>query len=137
MDPFIEVCLSKDRLLRGRVRLMGNVLGEVIKSQSGPDVLRRIEYLRKGFIRLRERFDKAELEQLKGYIERLSAEEIRPVIRAYTTYFQLVNIAEENFYIASVDVMPHLESDFGKGLLIIAFDNCMKLRSTPRLCKTC
>ena len=44
MDPFIDVCLAKDQQLRSRVRLMGNVLGEVIKAQSGKDVLRRIEY---------------------------------------------------------------------------------------------
>lgn len=122
MDPFIEVCLSKDRLLRSRVRLMGNVLGEVIKSQSGPDVLRRIEYLRKGFIRLRERFDKAELEQLKGYIERLSAEEIRPVIRAYTTYFQLVNIAEENF----LHRQRRRYAASGKRLWEGSFDHCIR-----------
>ena len=97
MDPFIDVCLAKDQQLRSRVRLMGNVLGEVIKAQSGKDVLRRIEYLRKGFIRLREQYDTAGLNQLKGYIQQLSADELRPVIRAFTTYFQLVNIAEESF----------------------------------------
>ena len=122
MDPFIDVCLAKDQQLRSRVRLMGNVLGEVIKAQSGKDVLRRIEYLRKGFIRLREQYDTVGLEQLKGYIQQLSADELRPVIRAFTTYFQLVNIAEESF----LHRQRRRFAASGKLLWEGSFDHCIR-----------
>lgn len=122
MDPFIDVCLAKDQQLRSRVRLMGNVLGEVIKAQSGKDVLRRIEYLRKGFIRLREQYDTAGLNQLKGYIQQLSADELRPVIRAFTTYFQLVNIAEESF----LHRQRRRFAASGKLLWEGSFDHCIR-----------
>ncbi len=96
-DSFVDACLKRDKSLRSRVRLMGNMLGEVVASQSGEEVLQHIERLRKGFIQLRKDNDPARLARLKKLISRLSPDVLRPVIRAFTTYFQLVNIAEESF----------------------------------------
>ena len=47
-DPFIDACVKHDKSLRGRVKLLGQLLGDVIASQSGDDVLRTVERLRKG-----------------------------------------------------------------------------------------
>ena len=96
-DSFVDACPKRDKNLRSRVKLMGNMLGEVVASQSGDDVLHNIERLRKGFLKLRKDRDPARLERLKKLIDRLSPDVLRPVIRAFATYFQLVNIAEESF----------------------------------------
>ena len=96
-DSFVEACLKRDKSLRSRVRLLGNMLGEVVSSQSGEDVLHNIERLRKGFIKLHKDNDPDRLARLKKLIDRLSPDMLRPVIRAFATYFQLVNIAEESF----------------------------------------
>jgi len=96
-DSFVEACLKRDKSLRSRVRLMGNMLGEVVASQSGEDVLHNIERLRKGFIKLHKDNDPGRLLRLKKLIDRLSPDMLRPIIRAFATYFQLVNIAEESF----------------------------------------
>ena len=96
-DPFIDACLKHDKALRGRVKLLGQLLGEVISRQSGGEMLRTVERLRKGFLQLREEWDPDRLQRLKGMISKLSPDALRPVIRAFSVYFQLVNTAEESF----------------------------------------
>ena len=96
-DPFIDACVKHDKTLRSRVKLLGQLLGDVISSQSGADVLRTVERLRKGFIQLRDKPDPVRLKRLKKLIGTLSPDALRPIIRAFSIYFQLVNTAEESF----------------------------------------
>ena len=96
-DSFVEACIKRDKSLRGRVKLLGRLLGDIIATQSGDDVLHNVERLRKGFIRLRKENDPGRLARLKKMIEKLSPDALRPVIRAFSIYFQLVNVAEESF----------------------------------------
>jgi len=46
---------DNDKALRARVRLFGNLLGEVLKEQTGDHVFDTVETLRRGFIKLRTR----------------------------------------------------------------------------------
>ena len=96
-DPFIDACVKHDKALRARVKLLGQLLGDVIASQSGGEVLRTVERLRRGFIQLRERPDPDRLHRLKNAVRKLSPDALRPVIRAFSIYFQLANAAEESF----------------------------------------
>ncbi len=96
-DPFIKACISEDKILRNRVKLLGGMLGEVIRDHAGEQSLHMVERLRKGFIRLRTEPDPEHLKRLKRLIGRLSPDAISPVLRAFGTYFQLANIAEESF----------------------------------------
>lgn len=96
-DIFVDACSKHDKALRSRVKLMGNLLGDVIAQQSGKDVLRTVERLRKGFLQLRKNPDPERLRRLKKLIGKLSPDAVRPVIRAFSIYFQLVNTAEESF----------------------------------------
>lgn len=96
-DPFVKACVDRDKELRGRVKQLGNLLGQVLKTHAGEDVYRVVERLRKGFIRLRREPDEARFNRLKRLIGGLTPDTLRPVIRAFSIYFQLVNIAEESF----------------------------------------
>jgi phosphoenolpyruvate carboxylase len=96
-DPFIDACVKHDKLLRSRVKLLGQLLGEVISRASGGETLRTIERLRKGFLQYRREPDAERLRRLKTMISKLSPDALRPVIRAFSIYFQLVNTAEESF----------------------------------------
>jgi phosphoenolpyruvate carboxylase len=96
-DLFVDACVKHDKVLRGRVKLLGQLLGDVIAGQSGDDVLRTVERLRKGFIQLRDKPDPERLQRLKNAIHKLSPDALRPVIRAFSIYFQLANTAEESF----------------------------------------
>lgn len=96
-DPFVKACVKHDKQLRSRVRLLADMLGEVISSQAGEETLRTVERLRRGFIQLRHDPDPARLQRLKKLITKLSPDALRPIIRAFSIYFQLANIAEESF----------------------------------------
>ncbi|MEA2078292.1 MAG: phosphoenolpyruvate carboxylase, partial [Pseudomonadota bacterium] len=87
----------RDKELRSRVRLFGNLLGEVLASQAGHDVLAAVETLRKGYIRLRKEDNPALRVRMAKTIDRLKPETLSSVVRAFNIYFSLVNIAEEAF----------------------------------------
>ncbi len=78
--------------MRRDVRLLGDVLGEII-SEDDPSLLDDVELLRRAVIGARsgERAD-AEIVALVGAWSHTRAEE---VARAFTLYFHLVNLAEE------------------------------------------
>ena len=88
---------DKDKALRARVRLFGNLLGEVLREQAGKSVFDTVERLRRGFIRLRKSYDPELYRELMHEIEELDAESLNLVVRAYGLYFNLVNIAEEDY----------------------------------------
>jgi phosphoenolpyruvate carboxylase len=87
----------RDRELRSRVRLFGDLLGEVLQEQTGAGVLNAVETLRKGYIRLRRQENPALRTRLLRLIEGLQPNELTYVIRAFNIYFSLVNIAEDSF----------------------------------------
>jgi len=80
----------RDKELRSRVRLFGNLLGEVLASQAGHDVLTAVETLRKGYIRLRKKDDPALRARLARQIDKLDPETLSHVVRAFNLYFSLV-----------------------------------------------
>ena len=87
----------RDKELRSRVRLFGNLLGEVLASQAGQDVLGAVETLRKGYIRLRKEDNPPLRARLAKKIDQLDPDTLSHVVRAFNLYFSLVNIAEEAF----------------------------------------
>ena len=87
----------RDRELRSRVRLFGDLLGEILQEQAGTGLLYAVETLRKGYIRLRRQENPALRIRLLRLIEGLQPIELAYVIRAFNIYFSLVNIAEESF----------------------------------------
>ena len=95
--PSTDISLPGDKELRSRVRLFGNMLGEVLLEQTGADVLSAVEKLRKGYIRLRMQENAALRARLSRVIDQLSPDHLTDVVRAFNLYFSLVNIAEESF----------------------------------------
>ncbi len=89
--------LPTDAQLRARVKLFGNLLGNVIKTQEDGHVLAAVEALRKGFIRLRKRDDPNLRLQLEKLVGALDVDTLTHVVRAFSTYFSLVNLAEESY----------------------------------------
>ena len=86
-----------DKELRSRVKLLGKLLGNVLLKHEKPEVFHAVEALRTGFIQLRKRNSEPKRQSLIKLIENLQPDTINQVIRAFTIYFNLVNIAEEDF----------------------------------------
>ena len=88
-----------DKPLRDRVKLLGQLLGETLRDREGCHALDAVETLRQGFIELRGRSEPVpEMhERLLRFIAALNPEMLNHVVRAFNAYFNLANIAEENF----------------------------------------
>jgi len=86
-----------DKELRSRVRLFGDLLGDVLREHAGEDIVVAVESLRRGYIRLRSEEHGKLRERLSRTISALDPDKLTDVIRAFNLYFSLVNIAEEAF----------------------------------------
>lgn len=84
-----------DKKLRARVKLLGSLLGNVLQSEAGSRVYVAVETLRKGTIRLHKGDSPRLRQRLDRYIRKLDPETITHVVRAFSIYFSLVNLAEE------------------------------------------
>jgi phosphoenolpyruvate carboxylase len=96
-DPFSDRCIRHDKELRSRVKLLGKMLGDVVRSESGEAVYHTVERLRRGYINLRKKDDPVRRRRVVRLVQKTPADQLTPVIRAFNLYFQLVNIAEEVF----------------------------------------
>ncbi|ADC72611.1 Phosphoenolpyruvate carboxylase [Thioalkalivibrio sp. K90mix] len=90
--------LPKDKELRARVRLFGELLGNVIRKLEGQTVFDAVEKLRRGFVSLRKDEDPQLRQRLMADITHFDAALTERVIRAFSIYFSLVNIAEEDLF---------------------------------------
>lgn len=86
-----------DKSLRARVKLLGNLLGDVLLHQAGPHVLESVEILRKGYISLRNKENPEKRQKLLELIQELDLDTLNHVVRAFGIYFSLVNVAEEAY----------------------------------------
>jgi phosphoenolpyruvate carboxylase len=81
------------RPLRRDVRLLGDLLGTVLVEQSGPNLLAAVERIRLLARGARERGGVAKLDEA---VTELTPALQALVLRGFSTYFQLANIAEQN-----------------------------------------
>jgi phosphoenolpyruvate carboxylase len=81
---------------RRDVRLLTTLLGDVVAESGGPDLLADVERLRKAAIALRASPTDAKRARLVADVARLDHRRAEDVVRAFTAYFQLVNVAEEH-----------------------------------------
>jgi len=114
--------LPNDKKLRARVKLFGNLLGNVINNLAGAHVYEAVEKLRKGYISLRKTDNPKKRAQLMAFIETLDADTLTQVVRAFSIYFSLINIAEEDY-----QHLHRREQVFnGKSLWQGSFDNTLE-----------
>ena len=86
--------VDNDDLLRRDVRLLGDMLGSVIRELAGPEALALVEEVRQ--LARDRRAGRHDAEQaLAARIESLDEGQARLVSRAFSIFFDLVNIAED------------------------------------------
>jgi len=88
---------TSDKELRSRVKLVGKLVGNVLIKHEDKAVFASVEKLRKGFIKLRNEENVKLRNKLIELIDSLPPEIIQQVIRAFSIYFSLVNMIEEDF----------------------------------------
>src|ERR1700730_4822336 len=85
---------ARDPIAR-EVKLLGALLGQVIVEQAGPELLDLVERVRARTIALRREDDPAERASLSDELEGLDLARTGDLVRSFSLYFQLVNLAEE------------------------------------------
>ena len=90
---------EKDTRLGQEIQSLGRVLGEVIRSASGELIFNRIEHIRKLAVALRRNADVETPDALKNELDHeldgLSIEQTLSVVRAFSHFSLLANIAED------------------------------------------
>lgn len=89
--------LLTDDHLRAQVKLLGTLLGQVLLQFAGEDVFEAVETLRRGFAELHQQEDQERRTELMNLIDAMPAAKVELVVRAFSSYFKLVNEAEESF----------------------------------------
>ncbi len=86
---------SKLKPLQDEVSWLGKCLGRVLIAQEGKPFYELVEEIRKSAIALRKKFSPKAEEKLLRKISKLNIEKMTKLIRAFTVYFQLANLAED------------------------------------------
>ena len=90
---------DKDRPLIDDIRLLGRILGEVIREQEGEAAYALVEKIRQLSVAYRRDADAAADAALKKLLKSLSGEQTVSVIRAFTYFSHLANLAEDRHHI--------------------------------------
>jgi phosphoenolpyruvate carboxylase len=86
---------SKDVPLRDDIRLLGRILGDTLREQEGEETFALIENVRRTAVRFRKTQDDRDRAQLEEVLDGLSPDETLAVVRAFSYFSQLSNIAED------------------------------------------
>ena len=81
------------------IRLLGRLLGEVIREQDGAPAYELVEQIRKLSVAFRRDADVASDKALKKLLKGLSGDQTVSVIRAFTYFSHLANLAEDRHHI--------------------------------------
>jgi phosphoenolpyruvate carboxylase len=90
---------DKDAPLRDDIRLLGGMLGDIIRSQEGQPVFDLIERIRRISVRFRRDADERARRELSATLDGLTASATDQVIRAFSHFSHLANIAEDQHHV--------------------------------------
>ena len=86
---------SKDLPLREDIRLLGRILGDTLREQEGDETFELVESVRRAAVRFRKTQDERDRHQLEQALDGLSPRDTLSVVRAFSYFSQLSNIAED------------------------------------------
>jgi len=90
---------DNERPLVEDIRLLGRILGDVIRDQEGVQAYELVEQIRKLSVAFRRDADPDADKALKQLLKSLSGEQTVSVIRAFTYFSHLANLAEDRHHI--------------------------------------
>ncbi len=90
---------DSERPLVEDIRLLGRILGDVIRTQEGPEAFELVEQIRKLSVAFRRDADHEADKALKKLLKGLPGDRAVSVIRAFTYFSHLANLAEDRHHI--------------------------------------
>ncbi|WP_233556199.1 phosphoenolpyruvate carboxylase [Noviherbaspirillum sedimenti] len=95
----IKTATDKDAPLREDIRLLGRLLGDVLREQEGETVFAVVETIRQTAVRFRRESDAQAGADLDRMLKKLTGEQTISVVRAFSYFSHLANIAEDQHHI--------------------------------------
>ena len=99
LDAPAKRAKDNERPLIEDIRLLGRILGDVIREQEGVDAFELIERIRTLSVAFRREADHEADKALKKLLKGLSGDQTVSVIRAFTYFSHLANLAEDRHHI--------------------------------------
>ena len=90
---------DKDAPLKEDIRLLGRLLGDVLREQEGDAVFNVVETIRQTSVRFRREEDADAALALDTMLKQLTREQTNSVVRAFSYFSHLANIAEDQHHI--------------------------------------
>jgi phosphoenolpyruvate carboxylase len=87
--------LDKDAPLRNDIRLLGRLLGNTVREQNGEATFQIVEMIRQTSVRFHRDNDEPAKQELQELLNRLDPKETVDVVRAFSLFSHLANIAED------------------------------------------
>jgi phosphoenolpyruvate carboxylase len=112
---------AKNRPLVEDIRLLGRILGDVIREQEGAEAFELIERVRQLSVAYRLKRDASAGRVLDRLLKNLSGEQTVSVIRAFAYFSHLANIAEDRHHVRRREVHERA-GDLQEGSLAMAFE---------------
>ena len=98
-SPSLIEIPDKDLPLRNDIRLLGRILGETLRDQEGEAIFEIVERVRRSSIRFHRDADEAARGELETTLNCLTRDETTRVIRSFTYFSHLANLAEDQHHI--------------------------------------
>jgi phosphoenolpyruvate carboxylase len=86
---------SKDQPLIEDIRLLGRILGDTIRAQEGKETFEKVEYIRRLSVAYRRDANELAGKKLEKFLKKLKSDDAVSVIRAFSYFSHLANIAED------------------------------------------
>ncbi len=90
---------DKDFPLKEDIRLLGRVLGDTVREQEGEETFQLIERIRQNSVRFRRALDSGAGDELKAILKGLTPGRAILVVRAFSYFSHLANLAEDQHHI--------------------------------------
>jgi phosphoenolpyruvate carboxylase len=90
---------DKDAPLRDDIRLLGRILGDTVREQEGEAAFEMVERIRQTSIRFHRDEEEAARQDLEATLNSLSREQTIQIVRAFSFFSHLANIAEDQHHI--------------------------------------
>ncbi|MCP3398151.1 phosphoenolpyruvate carboxylase [Bradyrhizobium sp. CCGB20] len=88
--------LEADARLRDDIRLLGRILGDTVRDQEGAELFDLVERIRQTSIRFHRDEDRLARRELEQILDSMSTSETVRIVRAFSYFSHLANIAEDH-----------------------------------------
>lgn len=123
--------INKDEPLRNDIRLLGRILGDTVREQEGEAVFDIVERVRQTAVRFARDNDPAARAELATLLDPLPRDTTQAVVRAFSYFLQLANIAEDEHHIRRRRAHDLAGSPPREGSLIHALDALAGAQVSP------